>query len=163
MLLSVATAALSCSKEMPYNPDNESPYTIVVTGTASDKSDGTPLQEIKITLYAAEQAYGEDISIRTTEANTDSNGHYTLTMDGFKEPVSCTVAASDPKNIYSTTQQELRISWSGTSFDEYTGYFYVNDCDFYMEKMLSAKGYSDPACPSDSLHCFGEHPTILTN
>ncbi len=136
MLLSVATAALSCSKEMSYKPADESPYTIVVTGTASDKADGTPLHNIEITLYAAENISGGEVRIRTTKASTDINGHYTLAMEGFKEPVSCTISASDLDNIYGTAQQELRISWSGTSFDEYTGYFYVNDCDFFMEKML---------------------------
>jgi len=134
MLLSVTMAALSCSKELP--PERHESYTIVVSGTASDKADGTPLQDIRIHLYTAELVTNGDVKVSTTEVNTDHKGHYTLTLDGFNEPISCTITASDPDGIYATSQQELRILWRGTSYDEYTGYFYVNDCDFYLEKML---------------------------
>lgn len=136
MLLSVSMAALSCSKGLPHDPYDNNTHTIVVSGTASDKATGTPLPAIEITLYAAEKVAGGEISISTTEVITVSDGRYTLTLDGFNEPISCTITAADPHNIYGTSQQELRISWSGTSYDEYTGYFYVNDCDFYMEKLL---------------------------
>lgn len=136
MLLSVSMAALSCSQELPDNQYDKSSYTIAVSGTASDKSEGTPLQNIEITLYAAESLAGEEINVRTTEVMTDSNGSYTLTLGGFTNPISCTITAGDPDNIYGGSPQELRISWSGTSFDEYTGYFYVNNCDFHMEKLL---------------------------
>ncbi len=136
MLLSVAMAALSCSKGLPYEPYDKASYTIVVSGTASDKSDGTPLQNIGITLYAAEKAAGKEAVISTTEVRTDNNGSYTLTLGGFSKPISASITASDPTGTYGTSQQEIRISWNGTSFDEYTGYFYVNDCDFYMEKLL---------------------------
>jgi hypothetical protein len=136
MLLSVSMAALSCSKGLPYEPAGKTPYTIVVSGTALDKSEKVPLHGIEITLHAAENGPGGEIIINPTEVRTDSIGRYTLKLDGFLEPISCTITASDPHNIYGTSQQEIRISWSGTSFDEYTGYFYVNDCDFYMEKLL---------------------------
>lgn len=136
MLLSVSMAALSCSKELPNEPADKVSYTIVVSGTASDKAEGTPLQDIEITLYAAETTAAGEVVIKTTEVCTNSEGRYTLTMSGFTEPISCTITAADPHNVYVTSQQELRISWSGTSFDEYTGYFYVNDCDFYLAKLL---------------------------
>lgn len=139
MLLSVTIAALSCSTALPHDKtvsDGEGPYTIVVSGTASDKASGTPLKEIKISLHAAELLAGGEGEIRTTSVYTDSRGYFTLTADKFSRPVSCTITAVDRNGIYGMARQELNISWSGTSFDEYTGYFYVNDCDFYMEPLL---------------------------
>lgn len=136
MLLSVSMAALSCSKGLPYDSYDEGPHTLVVSGTASDKEERTPLQNIEITLYAAESLPGGEIEVKTTEGRTDSNGSYTLSLKGFNAPISCTITAGDPDNIYGISQQELRISWSGTSFDEITGHFYVNNCDFYLEKLL---------------------------
>lgn len=134
MLLSVTMAALSCSKELP--SEHYGSYTIVVSGTASDIADGTPLQNIEIHLYTAELLAGEEVKISTSQVHTDINGLFTLILTGFSEPISCKITASDPNSVYSTAQQELRIPWSGPSFDIYTGYFYVNDCDFYMEKKI---------------------------
>ena len=139
MLLSVSIAALSCSTGAPYDDtmtEGDGPYTIVVSGTASDKSSGTPLKEIRISLHAAEMIIGGEKEVRTTNVYTDINGHFTLTADKFSRPVSCTITASDGNGVYRISRQELNISWSGTSFDEYTGYFYVNDCNFYMEPLL---------------------------
>lgn len=165
MLLSITTAALSCSMESPANTDlpNENFYTVVVSGTASDKGNGTPLKGIRIRLHAAEIVSGSDGEVRTTTIYTDERGYFTLTADGFTRPISCTITAEDSNGIYGFARHDLNISWSGTSFDEYTGYFYVNDCDFYMEKLLKSGDYSPDGFPSDSRHCFGEQPTILTN
>ncbi len=137
MLLLVSMAALSCSKEpMSEIPIEEDTYTIVISGTASDKESSTPLEGIKIGLHAAEpinDGYGE---IRTMTVYTDNRGYFTLTAGGFTRPISCTVTAEDTNNIYGFAQQNLNISWSGPSFDMHTNYFYVNDCDFYLERML---------------------------
>ena len=131
MLLSVSMAALSCSKE-PSRPMTDT-YTIVVSGTASDKADGTPLENIRISLYTEESKISDNLQVSAT---TDERGYFTLKLGNFTRPVTCTITAEDVKGFYKMESQDINISWSGTSFDLYTGYFYVNDCDFYMERIL---------------------------
>jgi hypothetical protein len=130
MLLSVSMAALSCSNTIE---EEDKTYTVVISGTASDKVTSEPLRGIKINLYAAEEGNGEIHNINT---RTDETGSFMLSAGGFTRQISCTITADDENRIYSFAQQDLKISWSGPTFDVYTNYFYVNDCDFYMEKML---------------------------
>lgn len=137
MLLLISMAALSCSKGPELEtPVNEETYTIVISGTASDKEDSTPLEGIKIVLHAAEPIIDGEGQIHTKTVYTDSRGYFTLSAEGFTRHISCTVTAEDVKGIYGFAQQNLNIAWSGPSFDEYTNYFYVNDCDFYLEEIL---------------------------
>ena len=135
-LLAISSAAVSCSVEMTYTDDahNNGDYTIVVCGTASDKTAGIPLEGIRIRLYATEET-GNTEAISTL-THTDSRGYFALNAEGFGKPIRCTITAEDEKGLYKTEQQDLNISWSGTSFDEHSGHFYVNDCDFFMERIL---------------------------
>lgn len=140
MLLSVSMAALSCSKGV-FNDDDtldkfQNDLTLVISGTASDKSSGTPLEGIRIRLYAAEDSENGEGTAKTGTAYTDSQGQFTISAGGFSRPVTCTLAAEDPHEKYDIQKQDLNISWSGTSFNHYNGHFYVNDCDFFMEKLL---------------------------
>lgn len=136
MLLSASIAALSCSMEVPQNPESPDSdfYTIVVSGTASDKENGTPLEGIRISIQTNGITSSDKRESRTSTTFTDNRGFFTITADGFVRQISCTITAEDNSGLYGSARQDLNISWSGTSFDEYTGYFYVNDCDFYLEK-----------------------------
>ena len=134
VLLSVTMAALSCSKPS-YEPSYDS-LTLVVSGVACDKNSGEVLEGIRIHLYAAGNSEAGEDKIQTNSVYTDNRGYFTLTAKGFTGPVSCTITAEDRNGIYGFERQDLKVSWSGTSFDTYTGNFYVNDCNFYMEKML---------------------------
>lgn len=138
MLLSVTIAALSCSTEAPFSYDvnTHSSYTIIISGTASDKSSSTPLEGIRISLYATEKGNDKESGMKTKAVYTDSKGYFALSLGGFSKPAHCTIMANDPEGIYETVQQDINISWNGTSFDEQTGCFYVNSCDFYMDKIM---------------------------
>ena len=159
MLLSVSTAALSCSVDSGsgiHADQYEHSLTMVISGTASDRDSGSPLTDIKICLYASEMVTGKK---DTTTVYTDERGYFIIKAEGFSRPVTCTIIAEDKTGEYEAGRQDLNISWNGTSFDEYTGYFYVNDCDFYLGKRYQILS----GCPSESLHCLGEQPTIFTN
>lgn len=138
MLLSVTMAALSCSKGPvnEINPEFDGTYTVVVSGTASEKSTSTPLEGIKITLHAAEPIVNNSGEIRTMTVYTDNRGRFTLTAEGFTREISCTITSDDMKGIYEYGRQDMKIYWKGSSYDARTGTFYVNDCDFYLEKLL---------------------------
>lgn len=126
-------AALSCSMGDIYSDSYNGIYTIVVSGAVSEKESTLPLEGIKITLNASEQFQVRE-TIRTMTVYTDNRGRFTLTAEGFTEKVFCTLTAEDVNNEYGAVEQELNISWNGSSFDNHTGTFYVNDCNFYLEK-----------------------------
>lgn len=137
-LLSLAIAASACSTGLtPDEPvEGKGTYTVVVSGTASIKETTLPCEGIKITLHAAESIINGTGEVRTMTVYTDNRGRFTLTAEGFTRDISCTVTANDIKGIYAYGRQDLNIFWKGTSFDAATGTFYVNDCDFFMEKIL---------------------------
>lgn len=139
MLLSILVAALSCSIGPDAEPgpaEYEGTYTVVVSGTASDKETTLPLEGIKITLHAAEPIIDGQGEVRTTTAYTDNRGRFMLTAEGFTREISCTITSDDLTGRYGYGRQDINISWSGPSYDKHTGVFYVNDCDFYLEKLL---------------------------
>lgn len=139
MLLSVTMAALSCSMEpfeMGHPEKYDGVYTVVVSGTASDTESVLPLEGIKITLHAAETLIDGKGEIRTMTVYTDNRGRFTLKAEGFTRQIACTVTSEDLNNIYGYGRHDINILWDGPSFDERSGTFYVNDCDFYLEKML---------------------------
>lgn len=138
MLLSLAIAASACSiGPLDDDPkDDFSPYTVIVSGTASDKETTLPCEGIRITFHAAESIIDGSGEVRTTTVYTDNRGRFTLKAEGFTRDISCSVTANDMKGSYAYERQDLNIFWKGTSFDAETGIFYVNDCDFFLEKLL---------------------------
>lgn len=135
ILLLASTAVLSCSHvymdaEMP--ADADALLELSVSGTASDISTGQPLEEIKITIHAAEQPDGSETNLISKTAYTDNSGKFTISADGFRNQTTCMIIAEDPDGIYEDAIQEIKISWSSTSM--LGNVFYVNDCDFYLEK-----------------------------
>ena len=61
---------------------------------------------------------------------------FTITTEGFTKDISCTVTSNDMNGVYAYERQDMNIFWKGPSYDARTGTFYVNDCDFYLEKLL---------------------------
>lgn len=134
MLLSVSMAALSCSKGYPNDmaADGDSvAKTIIATGAVSDKATGEALPGIQIYLRAVENTRKGEI-VHTKNGYTNSEGLFAITAGDFHYPVTCTITAEDKEGRYKSEQQEINISWQGTSYDEYNNCFYVNECNFYM-------------------------------
>lgn len=141
-LLSVMTAVLSCSMESfdASNGDHASAPVpmlnkLVINGTAMDKDTGAPLQEIQITMTATEIFDSQEGRIVTKSTYTNNKGQYMIAADGFSRPITCMVKAEDPNGTYKpATPQEVVVSWKGSAYDESASTFFVNGCDFYMEK-----------------------------
>ena len=112
--------------------DENAPLVLSVSGTASDISTGQPLEDIKITIHAAEQPDGSGTNLVSKTAYTDNTGKFTISAEGFNNQTTCKIIAEDPDGIYEDSIQEIKISWSSTSM--LGNVFYVNDCDFYLEK-----------------------------
>lgn len=133
ILLLASTAVLSCSdvdSDRFERPDEE--LVISISGTASDLSTGEPIEEIKITVHAAEYGDKDNVNLVSKTTYTDNTGRFSISAEGFSYTTTCLVTAEDPNGIYADASQEIKISWSATSMQGNT--FYVNECDFYLEK-----------------------------
>lgn len=137
MLLSASIAALSCSVEDFPKVEETDSNTIIASGAVSDRSTGEALEGIIIHLYAVENTTDGEVE-HIKHGYTNSQGYFTITSNGFSNPVSCTITTEDPSGIYESEQQEMNISWQGISYDKYNRCFYVNDCNFYLRKKAEA-------------------------
>ncbi len=108
--------------------------TIIISGVISDKETGTPLKDIKV-IYEAYSIKGRLIATKT--AYTSGEGIYTIESEGYTSEVNCTVAAEGEEKGYSQSKTELHIDWSGSTFSTEQNAFYVNDCNFYLQKKVS--------------------------
>lgn len=129
----------SCNAEMSLYPDyNEVPsadgYTVIISGTASDRHTAEPLENVKVTLHAAEITGDDHGTIYTKSVYTDNRGKYEIREDGFRKMIICRLTAEDQTGLYQNASAEMNVTWSGPSFDAVNGAFYANDIDFYLEK-----------------------------
>lgn len=133
ILLLASTAVSSCSVEgvgSVQSPNDT--LTFSISGTASDLLTGAPLEEIKITVHAAEYGSKDHLNLVSKSTYTDNTGRFTISAEGFINTTTCLVTAEDPNGIYADASQEIKISWSAPNMQGNT--FFVNDCDFYLEK-----------------------------
>ncbi len=137
MLLLFATAVLSCDagilKEASTTP-TEDGYSITVTGTASDIESKLPIEEIRITLKAMEQAADGKTRESEMSAYTDNSGKFAIVMSGFRSPTSFTIYAEDPQNIYQKATHEIPLVTWGYDYSYSGGTFFVNGCDFHLKR-----------------------------
>ena len=133
VLLTAFTASCSTGLE-PVEDLANTGYTIVISGTAADISTTEPLENVKITLHAAEVVESGEGALESKSVYTDNRGRFSLEMGGFIRMISCVVTAEDQSGTYASATQEMKISWSGPSFNQETGTFYVNNLDFYLKK-----------------------------
>lgn len=131
----LTTFMASCSTGLEPVEDLENTgYTIVVSGTVADITTTEPLENVKITLYAAEVTeYGEGALVNRT-VYTDNRGRFELTESGFQQKITCRVTAEDQSGVYESATQEMVVSWNGTSYNSQTRTSYVNDVNFYLKK-----------------------------
>lgn len=126
-LLSLA-AFCSCSK----GPEMTEGGIIVISGTISDMDTKQPLEGVKILFTAYDS--DEDFTLPVTEQNvyTDSKGSYSIMASGFSTPVTCVIVTE--AEGYAAVRKEVFVNWEGTSFDRVSNSFFVNECDFHLEK-----------------------------
>lgn len=141
ILLTAAAVFLSCSMVLMDNDTDSSPREdcrIIVSGSISDMDTNVPLAGIKVAFcaYPLNGAGGGTPSVTQT-VYSDSNGIYAVEIDGISESLSCTIIAESPDLEtlpYQSASQEVNINWSGNGYDEGTGTFFVNDCDFKLSR-----------------------------
>lgn len=133
ILLLVSTAVLSCSAEpmSEYQPSEEE-LEIVISGAVSDILTGEPLEEVKITLHAAEFGGNDNVNLISKTTYTDNTGKYSVSAKGFTYITTCLVTAEDPNGEYVESSQEIMVTWTAPNMQGNT--FFVNDINFYLER-----------------------------
>jgi hypothetical protein len=141
ILVLTLLAAISASCSMAFLGDEESAMdgdlTLVITGVVSDVVTNAPISDIKITFSAFAENSLSVLPIASTTATTDSKGIYTVEIFGFAKPVTCSLTAASTDQTadeYVTMTNKIFVNWSGSSFDNTSRTFYVNDCNFQMKK-----------------------------
>ncbi len=140
-LLLSSTAVLSCANDLI--PNEEDPifdaggtsdssmyFSLSISGSATDEEAGTALEDVQITV----EAYQFDKNVYTKTAYTDNKGRFNIAWDGYRKPTSIKATAEDRNGTYKPCDHEIRISWD-SSYNMKDGVLYINDCDFYMQKV----------------------------
>ena len=135
----VAAASISCSAAFlgDETPSLDGDMKIIVTGVASDVDTSKPLPNVLVTFSAFAENSLSVLPLISKTVSTDSKGVYTVEAFGFSQPVTCTLTAESTDETpgeYKTMTNKIVVKWSGNSYDGFTKTFYVNDCNFQMEK-----------------------------
>ena len=133
ILLLFSTAVLSCSEGpiSEFQPSEEE-LEIVISGAVSDIQTGKPLEEVKITLHAAEFGGNDNVNLVSKTTYTDNTGKYSVSAQGFTYITTCLVTAEDPNGVYVDSSQEIMVTWTAPNMHGNT--FFVNDINFYLER-----------------------------
>ncbi len=139
ILLLFSTAVLSCSAEMLFDGDMAAPgaadeagFSLNVSGTVSDTDSRQPLEDMKITVTARENASDEKITTKT--GYTDNLGRYIIQIGGFRSPTSFSIKVEDPTDVYKTFEHYIpMVSWN-SDYNMENNVFYINECDFFLKK-----------------------------
>lgn len=137
LLVLALTAAASMSCGLAFLSDDEAHLDgnlkIVVNGVVSDVATNAPLTDVEITFSAYAENTLSILPLLSKTVSTNSKGEYTVEAYGFSEPVTCSMTAAG-NDEYKQMENKIVVTWSGNSFDERNDTFYVNDCNFQMEK-----------------------------
>lgn len=137
ILLLASTAVLSCSDLVNEIEDvhvQATSYSLKISGSVSDIESSIPLEDIRISISATEKMVnGKEVETFLT-VYTDDKGIFTTSISGFTYPISVILEADDPYGIYMSARHEIpMINWD-SHYNMDKGTFYVNDCNFYLEK-----------------------------
>lgn len=116
----------------------EGEYKLLMSGIVSESGSTKPLSGIKITFSAFKENDISVLPLLTKTVYTDGKGTYNLEAEGFSEPIKCTITAESTKQndtAYEKSSQDILVTWSGDSFDEEESIFFVNNCNFQMNKV----------------------------
>lgn len=141
ILVLTLLAAISASCSMAFLGDEEAAMdgdlTLVITGVVSDVVTNAPVSDINVTFSAFAENSLSVLPMTSMTATTDSKGIYTVEIFGFSRPVTCTLTATSTDQTadeYETMTNKIVVNWRGSSFDNASSTFYVNDCNFQMKK-----------------------------
>lgn len=130
-LLSIA-AFCSCSNIENTRETETADKTVIINGTVSEISTRQPIEGVKI-AFMAYSSYGRtDGPVLSLNAYTDSRGTFNLKAEEIGAAVKCILTTEHPE--YSGIEKEIIINWTGTSYDAESRTFYVNDCDFHLQR-----------------------------
>lgn len=126
ILLLALTFLCSCSKERKLDGD----FTVVINGTVSVAATGEPVEGVMITFKAIDTKRSTELISRNIY--TDSNGIYMIESEGFNRPITCILDVTHPD--YNSIIKTILVNWNSSSYDDETNTFFVNECDFHLEK-----------------------------
>ena len=137
-LVLLSASLLSCSLILLDINDRQtgSNFKVIVNGVVSDVTSNSVITGAKITF----EAYADETAATpflTKTVYSDSNGIYTVEAEGFSDPITCLVTAeSTTQNQaqYETLTNKVVVTWNGSSFDQESNTFFVNECNFQMKQ-----------------------------
>ena len=138
ILLLASTAVLSCSAGMVNELEDikgqTAEYRLVISGAVSDMESTMPLEDIRIVMTSEEQTEEGKSEKDTFTVYTDNAGLFTINIGGFRYLVSIVLEADDPHGSYRSARHEIPLITWNSNYNMSAGTFYINDCNFYMEK-----------------------------
>lgn len=126
IMLLALTFLCGCSKERKLDGD----FTVVINGTVSVAATGEPVEGVQITFKAIDTNHSKELISRTIY--TDSNGSYMIESEGFYSPLKCILDVTHPD--YNGIMKTILVNWNSSSYDDETNTFFVNECNFHLEK-----------------------------
>lgn len=130
-LLSIA-AFCSCSDSEDPNYNDPADKTVIINGSVSEINSRQPIEGVKIAFMAYSKAGRTDEPVSSINAYTDSRGAFNLKAEKIGTAVTCILFTEHPD--YTGIEKEIIINWTGPSYDPERRIFYVNDCDFHLER-----------------------------
>ena len=112
-------------------------FAIAVNGVVSDVATNAPLKDIQVTVSAFATNSLSVMPLISKTVMTEADGTYSFKVFGFSDPVTCKITAmskEDAENRYETMTNKVVVTWEGNSYDPDSKTFFVNDCNFQMEK-----------------------------
>lgn len=135
----LAAISISCSTALLNDEETvlDGEFAIVVNGVVSDVVSNAPIKDIQVTFSAFATNSLSVMPLISKTVSTKSDGTYSFKVFGFSDPVTCKITAmskEDAENRYETMTNKVVVTWEGNSYDPDSKTFFVNDCNFQMEK-----------------------------
>ena len=135
----LAAISISCSTALLNDEETvlDGEFAIVVNGVVSDVVSNAPIKDIQVTFSAFATNSLSVMPLISKTMSTKSDGTYSFKVFGFSDPVTCKITAmskEDAENRYETMTNKVVVTWEGNSYDPDSKTFFVNDCNFQMEK-----------------------------
>lgn len=131
LLLSIIMPLVSCSKALLFEDSSSGldgkEGKLIISGIVTDRVTGTTIKGISISF----QCDAPDFEKITVE--TDSEGIFIIKTTGFTSTINACVTARDTQDNYLAITRDLKIDWKGESYDNRTGLFAINDCNFQLQ------------------------------